>query len=243
MTESTARRRAQVIVTAGVVSLSLACSNTARGCGNEAEIWLNRVMQEQECPGCVALPFPAHLLPDDTLRISEEPDHVLPRCAVAEVRRFDDAVALIWSPKANESLGLFRETLARNSESALVAVRLSGAQLPVGVVDAEDLEVVLFLLDFASVKKIDQFIDGLNPDEKAIARRKQRLMTGSADHVRLREEGDQLLRDMEDEDRMLEELDAAIERGADDAAIQSLLDQLELPDSGERTPEAGATHP
>ena len=228
MIETTPRSLPHDLLAGVALCLVLSCSNASRACRNEAELWINRVFEEQECSGCIELNFSARILQTNTLRIEAEPDYVLSRCGVAQVLGYANAVVLVLSPQVNESLALFRQALAQSSTDAIVSIRLPDAQLPLGVMYSKDLKDLLLAFELTSEKEVDEFIGELQPDKMTVLRSSERIEFGSAEESLARSETNQLLPDFPEQGRILKELQAAYERGADDDTLRSLLNKLEM---------------
>lgn len=227
MSDSNWKRAFRIFVALTAVSSFLTCSEAPETCGNSTDVWFNKVVQTRECVDCVEYKFSTRVFLEDTFIVRDRPDYVLNRCEISEVHVQLDSVTLVLSPKVHASLLEFRETLKNSSMNAPVLIRLPNRKSPVTVMHAADLRPILTLFGIGSRAQIDRFVDALGADIAAVKRSNRRLSSAEPKERAAALEGKKLLDLMDEEVPLLEELQSALESGADDDTVQAIIDRLE----------------
>ena len=224
---STALGLAIAMLASSVVFITLACSEELPICGNETELWFHEVIQEQGCADCMEFDFSSRIFLEDNFRVRDRPDYVLSRCGISEIYAATDAVTLVLSPEADASLFEFRRKLTDRSKNASVLIRLPDRKSPVTVKYAADLRRVLMLFDVGSAVQIERFVAELRPGVTVVKQNDQGLLSKEPRERKISAEGKALLRELDETVPLLEELQSALDSGADDDEVQNLLDRIE----------------
>jgi hypothetical protein len=232
MKETTAMPTVGVAIACVLVLSSVGCSSTPSGCGNVQEVRFHEVVLNEECDDCVGVEFSSPIILETTHKVHTSPDFVLERCTVAAIHTNPDALSMLLAPGAAADLISFRDSLTSRSKNIPVLIWIEGRSLPVALSYAEDLGLVLTLFDFDSPSQIERVVGDLGSNPELVVASNERLTPEEPVESQAAIAAKALLRRLDEEAPIHEELKAAILSGADDATVRKILDRLEpLPPS------------
>lgn len=205
------------------LTFAAGCSGSTRVCGNEQEL-LMFLIDEEPCAGCTLLSFRSPLIAKDAW-VRAEPAHTLERCAVARVLASPDSVSLELAPENYRDLVMYRDELLQRSSQPRVLITLAGHD-PIAVLDARDLSLVLTLFDFRSAEEVREFVDVLGAGSSAVTWSLEKVVGEESPESQAMAEARNLLRRIDEQDRVLDKAARAIEEGAEKESVREVLDDL-----------------